>query len=422
MPTSLGPKISSNNNLVFSYDTGDTINSYIGEPTTNNYNSSFKDFSGTTYAPLDQWSNTTLTKIYYSDLPTPLGLGATLIEESTISGNQCLTRYGGGSESGEHTLSAYVYPLNNVDNFTIGLLGDSGNMIYFNLVTKTITYGAGITNGNGIIQPIEGWPGWYRVGANFEGRVGGWVGAIGYNAYTQYAGSGTLKKMYITNVQYEYKNHVTPFTSGTRSTTNSLFQLTNNSSIELDSVSFTNTAQIAFDGTDDKISIPDSTDLDLVGNMTIETLVSLDSTMDSQLAIIVNKRYDSDNTTPYTLYFDDRSGQNAFGFYIGLGSTSANSYIINSFDGVYNKFNHVVGVVDGTTINLYVNGVLKNSVAFIGTRQTNNYPVRLGGDYTYSSNNYMMAGKINICKIYNTALSPQEIQQNYQQYKTRFNL
>ena len=37
MPTSAGPNTTGENNIVFSYDVGDTTNSYLGEPTTNLY-------------------------------------------------------------------------------------------------------------------------------------------------------------------------------------------------------------------------------------------------------------------------------------------------------------------------------------------------------------------------------------------------
>jgi hypothetical protein len=202
--------------LVLSYDAAN-IKSFRGIPTTNLFGGSFRDFTGTSYSLDGEWEGTTVTKTFLPNLPTPVGLGATLMTESTVSGLQGLTRYGGGSESGLHSLSVFIYPLTqNITEFTIGLLGDSPNMIFFNLVTNVITYGGGISNRNAFIEPVPQWPGWYRVGANFEGRAGGWVGSVGYSMYQSYAGSGTLKSVYITGLQYEYTTTPTPFTPNNR--------------------------------------------------------------------------------------------------------------------------------------------------------------------------------------------------------------
>jgi hypothetical protein len=210
-----GPNIVENG-LVLSYDVANT-KSFRGIPTTNLFGGSFRNFTGTSYSLDGEWPNTTVTKTFLPNLPTPVGLGATLMTESTVSGIQGLTRYGGGGESGLHSLSVFIYPLTqNITEFTIGLLGDSSNMIFFNLVTNIITYGGGISNRNAFIEPVSEWPGWYRVGANFEGREGGWVGSVGYSMNQSYAGSGTLKSVYITGLQYEYTTTPTPFTPNTR--------------------------------------------------------------------------------------------------------------------------------------------------------------------------------------------------------------
>lgn len=260
-----GPNIVENG-LVLSYDVANT-KSFRGESTTNLFGGNFRDFTGTSYSLDGEWTDTTVTKTYFPNLPTPIGPGATLMTESTVSGIQGLTRYGGGSESGAHSLSAFIYPLtSNINEFTIGLLGDAPNMIYFNLITGIITYGGGITNRNAILEPVPFYPGWYRIGANFEGRAGGWVGGIGYSMQINYAGSGALRSMYITGIQYEYKTYPTPFTPNTRGSTVAtggglIDQSGNVNNGELvNGVTFDSgdLGSLVFDGVDDYVNIPSS--------------------------------------------------------------------------------------------------------------------------------------------------------------------
>jgi hypothetical protein len=392
---------------VFMYDMGDIVNSYRGEPTTNDYGYNFRDFTGTGYAPYGQWSETTVTKTYLPNLNTPIGPGGTLMVESTTSGWQGLSRYGGGSESGAHTLSAFIYPLtNNINNFTIGLLGDGGNMIFFDLTTNTITYGAGISNGNGIIQPVPGYPGWFRVGANFEGREGGWVGSIGYNMYQQYGGTGTLRSMYITGIQYEYKTHVTPFTPSSRSATQGLLPLVGNSTLDLSNVSFDSNAQITFDGTDDYI-ITDN--MPAMSNWTTETIINLTNYTTSQKVILdVN----------LGIRFEINNGR--FNSHFGNGSGWVYTNLPSSFTYTANKYYHVVITVQsGGSATMYINGELNNTTS-IGTGTTPSVPMYIGR-FT-GATGYEITGYLPVVKVYNRALSAAEVRQNYNKYKTRFNL
>jgi len=64
--------------------------------------------------------------------------------------------------------------------------------------------------------------------------------------YTTYNHTFELK-----GVQVEQKSHFTPFTSGTRSNTQSLIDLSRNRTISVSGVSFDSNAMMVFDGTDD---------------------------------------------------------------------------------------------------------------------------------------------------------------------------
>ena len=68
---------------------------------------------------------------------------------------------------------------------------------------------------------------------------------------------------------------------------------------------------------------------------------------------------------------------------------------------------------------LYVNGALYASLTAntVGT-WSNNGILQIGGE----GSGYYPNMKLPIFKIYNTVLSADQIKQNYQKYKTRFNL
>lgn len=401
MPAAGGPNTLGESNLVFAYDTGDVSNSYIGQPTTNIGNN-FRDFTGTGYSPDGEWTSnpTSFTKTYYPNLITPIGPGGTLIEESGTGGYHHLSRYGGGGESGAHSLSCYIYPLvSGITDFCIGMLGDSGNNIQFNLDTRVITYGGGISNGNAFIRDVPGYPGWLRVGANIEGRGGGWVGCFGYSSYTSYTGTAGAKKAYITGIQYEYTTQPTTFVNGTRSATQGLLPLIGNSTIDLSNVSFDSSAKMVFDGTDDLIDI--TTNFGTLSAYTFEYVAYANSTHNMPIASRTNTNFYKYGAYSWRYTHGGVGGE----FYHTAGNDTG--------------WAHWVIAYDGSTISVWENGVSKGTSSSSGTADFSG-GIRIGS--WASSAAYTWDGTIPVMKMYNRALTAQEVRQNYQQYKTRFNL
>lgn len=408
-----------NTGLVFAYDQSNTVRSYLGEPTTNNYGSNFRDFTGTGYSIDGEWTSdpTRFTKTYFANLPTPIGPGATLIEESGVNGLHHLSRYGGGSESGAHSLSCYLYPLaTGITDFCIGMLGDGSNNIQFNLDTRVITYGGGIENRNAFIRDVPGWPGWIRVGANIEGRVGGWVGCFGYSSYTSYTGTAGAKKCYITGVQYEYKAYPTQFTTGTRSATQGLKDLTGRSTIDLSNVSFDSSAQMTFDGTNDLITLADAAHLRFSGgSFTVEQILIVSSISSKQ-------RTFSKGSSGWSRGWHAAIRPTQWEFELSDGvSTPGNSFLINTATTV--GTNHVAWVIENAaTAKLYVNGVqvgstqtITESVDFATTTST----VGIGA---FESGGEYFNGKIPYTKLYARALTASEIQQNFNAVRGRYGI
>ena len=215
----------------------------------------------------------------------------------------------------------------------------------------------------------------------------------------------------IYEAQFEVKSFKSPYTAGTRSSTQSLIDLTKTSTIDVSNVSFDSTGQPTFDGTDDTISINSYSAIELVDNVSIEYIYKRLST-DPILDVIANKYH----STGWELFCRTNNtfalaGRNGDGTYY---STSNAAYTIQN-----NIYYHLVAMKEGLSWRLYVNGVLyayltANSV---GT-WSNTGVLQIGGE----GSGYYPNMELPVLKIYNKVLSTQEVQQNYRAYKNRFNI
>ncbi len=82
---------------------------------------------------------------------------------------------------------------------------------------------------------------------------------------------------------------------------------------------------------------------------------------------------------------------------------------------------HVAGTYDGTTLNIYVDGVLENSAT--DNEGPINYPVKAFyemGAYHDDDEYFRMAGKLHEVRLYERALSPDEIHAHYEEKAGQF--
>jgi|688.fasta_scaffold150719_2 hypothetical protein len=87
------------------------------------------------------------------------------------------------------------------------------------------------------------------------------------------------------------------------------------------------------------------------------------------------------------------------------------------------NYYHIVVTLNGTLLSYYINGVLDSTdTVTAGTWASDNGQPDLIIGAQNEGNAANFNGEIPIVKLYNTALTTSEVQQNYQQYKTRFNL
>ena len=180
----------------------------------------------------------------------------------------------------------------------------------------------------------------------------------------------------------------------------------------------------SFDGIDDYVLIPDSTDaedvsFDFIHDFTISFWVKLPSDISTDAAYsIVSKRKSSDYTTPFNVGF--RNGALTFTVGGGALTTSSNG---NPLTGTYNflKGNSTLplgewvlvdAVMQGNMMKLYVNGVSVGSRTYSGKRwESNNTSPLMLGVYppVVTGNRNYLKGYLDEVKIYNRALSDSEI-------------
>lgn len=430
MSSSVGPNSSGEENLVFTYDIGDIANSYKGEPTTNTVRSS-NNVTGDDYGLYNEYEPSQLVRTWYPNFRTPLGFGATLCTQQAVNSYYHALNWFDDSEDGKRCLSAFIYPVTSgITNFYLGMIADGANGVYFNLDTLEITYGGGISNRDAFIQPVIGYPGWLRVGANIEGRAGGWVCSIGIGQYQQYTPTPPFKSFFLCGLQYERggPTHVTqplPSLNGTQTTRTadqSLFNLIGTTPVNMSSVSFNNQAQFYFDGTDDFINLGNISEFNFTnGIFTIETIVKIPSTWTagSQYPNLLSKGATAGwDTNGWSLFaFRDwpSAGQKSWGCGIRNGGTNN---IVARYNCPVDTWLHLTMTLNGSLISLYENGTLINTGTQTITPGSNSTNVLIGRD----ANAQSFPGWINISKFYNRALTLTEVQNNYQNYKTRFNL
>ena len=388
MPTAGGPNTLGESNLVFAYDTGDVVNSYKGEPTVN-----YQWNGGSEVTP---WTVSGINTDVSNTAERGPVIGAkTWKFEKTGGSNQWNgweSSYGGiwTGNSGDVWTTSYWYK-------TSAPAGNTGFGIgSFYLPNWSAPYNTSILANVSSIIPDGEWHYNYTV-TQFNENYSNAIVVDGPSwGYSTSAGV-----LYINGLQWEKKSHPTPFAYGTRSVTQGLLPLISNASLNISTVSFDSNAQIVFDGTDDYIPLSTIT----LGNAswTIECIV---------LA----------NANSYNILSNSSGGPvtNAFGFY-------GNKIYYKNYDGSwqthygnttlsFGTYYHFTWVNINNTMQMYVNGQTDSSI--FNSYTTNGGPVDAIGRNWFSYFN----GKLPIFKYYNTTLSSNQIKQNYQQYKTRFNL
>jgi hypothetical protein len=189
----------------------------------------------------------------------------------------------------------------------------------------------------------------------------------------------------------------------------------------VDSPSFQSAPQLFFnfDGSNDYMTIVRSSSMSPTSGLTQEVWFNFSTIPNA--AIFIGLQYGSSTNNTYALWMESST---IYGGVNTSGSFAAIGIGISNISG--NKWHNFVHTYDGSAQRLYLDGVLLNSANITGSIQydVNNTRVLVGADDNGSGYNngagYFHSGKINQIKIYNRALSSEEITRNYNSTKKRY--
>jgi hypothetical protein len=379
---------------VFAYDTGDTRNSYIGEPTINYITTMAANIGGN--VSLSYPNNVyicTAQETNVIDTTAPGGQYSRFTGNTDSDNNQLFTSFVDGGVNARNTTVSYSVFLKGTGTCHLTVYSDIAG---YN-ITPTITLNSEWTRYS-IVQ---------------------FVGNYTTHAWAAVRGILTSTNVYVAAQQIEFNTHVTPFINGTRSSTQGLLPIVGNSTIDLSNVSFDSNAQMTFDGTDDYTVIGTVGITDYSQPFTMECIFKVDSAATWDNGFLSNiYGIAGSYAGMYGLF---KNSNNAVGLQLRDATTTSYATATGLSKGSYY---HLVGTWNGSnTMVLYVNGVVTQTTSTTKTGATDSSNLYIGGVRAYggAAGNYYQ-GEIPIVKYYNRALTAAEINQNYLHYKTRFNL
>jgi len=159
------------------------------------------------------------------------------------------------------------------------------------------------------------------------------------------------------------------------------------------------TGGFVFDGTDDVINVPK--DFGVLGAYTFEYVAQ--SNTSHKMAV------SSGNGTTFYKY-------GSFSWRYTHGGVGGEFY---HTAGASTGWAHWVITYDGTTITVYENNISKGTSSSTGTADFTG-GIKIGS--WNSSASYTWDGKIPVMRMYNRAITADEVSQNYKSYKNRFNI
>lgn len=509
MPVSSGPNTVSDS-IIFDYDTGDIVNSYIGQPTTNlvpdapNNGRFTLNNSWATYNT-NQYCGNNGCGTYWT-IPAIASVSSNII--TTVSAHQIRTfdviqpnATGGGVTAGTNYFAkkisdtqfslhaynssqdgsqGYINPATgypkvwdsilldqrisvNASSFPTGwwgaphlpnsglvkeIVANGGRVPGTSCMRFNVWRGDGVADGMayGVYTPVTvgdvitvsfyaraatpnavGKGGYYTTyfggaGAFSSGwntgaygewvrNVFTWTASVSFNFYSYFFPDGSADRysMDIADFQVEVnKGHATQFTTGTRSATQGLLDLSGKTnSIDLTNMSYDSNAVITFDGTSNYITIPSSPSWAIGSNGAVEAIIYRAG------AVTTNHRIwcITNNSSNLDAYIDSSTG----GLYLHGSNVGTNAQI------PLNQYLHVVVTYNDGIVNIYYNGVSQTLTGTTSGYNISGTGTLYIGEYS-GGGGYYFNGKIPIVKMYNRGLTATEVKQNYLAYKSRFNL
>jgi hypothetical protein len=395
-----GPKLNMDN-LVFGYDTGygvadNTVTTrfYQGKPSTNLV-SAYND----NHVRHVTWTNSGTWEYDHNatNNTKPIIPGVDMSKCNLMHGKTVTTgsqHFGCGSVSvsGSTTYSMSVYYFQNKAGIS---------QPYFRTSVNNNNLGNLAYNGS---TDTNNWPvnEWIRISVTVT------VQSNETGCYlSNYIGSAVGDQVWYCAPMVEQADQTTPFVDGTRSVTASLIDLKRTTSIDVSDLSFNSNAQPTFDGTDDVINLPN--DLGYSANsVSVFAWYKINGSPGNSYHIICG-----DTALEISIH--------SSATYIRTGvSTTSGRHVQNDGNQTLNDGNyHYYGFTfDGSTKRAYIDGVQVGTQSVAGTLTTSFSGRKVGA----FSGGYWANGDLPVYKVYNKVLTAEEIKNNFNAYKNRFDL
>jgi len=187
-----------------------------------------------------------------------------------------------------------------------------------------------------------------------------------------------------------------------------------------------NGGSIVFDGSNDYVALGTPSTLNILGDLTISAWVNLTAfPSTSTISTIYEKGYNG--TSEQTFFRVDTNGVNVTTLQVGtFNNTGGDKLTSLTLTGtnfvVLGKWVYLTGQYDTNTWKIYVNGNLEASNTTNQGPYSSTSVSSIGGAFISSGFSRYLNGRIGTTLVYNRALSPDEILQNYNTTKGRYGL
>ena len=158
-------------------------------------------------------------------------------------------------------------------------------------------------------------------------------------------------------------------------------------------------AALELDGIDDFVSIPNESQFDITGNLTVSAWIRVES---------FTKRWQAILTKGDRAWRLHRAGsRNSVGFACSDLSRNQTGDLFGHKGVADGRWHHVAGVLDGTRMSIYVDGALDVSAASSPNVSVNDYSVLIGANA--QADERLFCGLIDDVRVYDRALSVDEL-------------
>jgi hypothetical protein len=199
-----------------------------------------------------------------------------------------------------------------------------------------------------------------------------------------------------------------------------------------------NSGSFVFDGSNDYFESPHSDALNISGSITVDVWIYLTSLSNSNDMCLIAKYSNAGgaanqswilfkSTSNYTSFSPNGTGGNNEFVWLASSGGNVNGTFVGTGEQVQvNTWYNVTALYNSSNekIEIYINGQLKSSTTRTGQTsgvlQTNTRNLSIGS--TPADGTRYVQGRIPSVKVYNRALTQQEILQNYNATKTRYGL